>query len=358
MVLFLEIPYIYGVKFKVLIILSGIALFAGCGKFNLSPEVVINFQDPKEVTETGFQLNWSVNPNDYQSLTFILAEDPSFMNIVSTKTFPENSSKSITIEGLRGAATYYYRISLVRAPGDIFISGTESIELPFQQEFISFPTPDSATLKGSVYYRGALDGRRPAILMMHEFGIFVNGWINSDVLKLLVAEGYICMIYSNRGHGSSSSIDNIGDLLDNPDLLGNDLRGAMSYIQQNERVMADSIGLMGGSMGASMSITGNGDEAVITSVALSPANINIGSMYPGVPLSSIFYIVGDQDIVDTGDGVIDFPAQAAQLFELTRDPKRMLIIKNSIAHGTDLLETTGLNEEILDWFTKQMPVSP
>jgi dienelactone hydrolase len=336
----------------------GLIAFSACGKFNTTPEVSINFQDPSNVTETRFQVSWSINTTDYQSLTFILAADPNFEEVIRSQTFDDIGTNSIILEDLRGAATYYYRISLLRSPGNIFISNTVSIEMPFRTESISFDTPDMANLKGFIYYRGEMEGRRPAVLLMHEFGIFVNGWINSDMLKELVAEGYVCLIYSNRGHGNSSGLDDITDLLDNPELLINDLKGAISFMQENDRVMADSIGLMGASMGASMAVAGNGSEVVRSSVSLSPANLHIHSMHPGVPLKSVFYLVGDQDIVDSGDGVIDFPAEAASLFELTEDPKKLMVLKNNPAHGTELLEATGVKEAILDWFKKELPVLP
>ena len=333
-----------------------IILLNGCDKFNLTPEITINFQDPTNITESGFQISWSINSADYQSLTFILAEDPGFERVISSEEFRDRSVRSTAFESLRGADTYYYRISLLKAPGSIYISQTKSIELPFVQEFVTIPTPDSASLKGSLYYRGALNEKRPAVILMHEFGIFVNGWINSDMLKALVAEGYICMIFSNRGHGQSSYIENIQDLIDDPRYLANDLRGALAFISQNERVMADSICLMGASMGATASVRGNGDPAVRISVALSPANMDIGYMFPEVPLQSILYIVGDQDIVNTGNEVIDFPAHATYLYEITHNPRKLLVIENSKAHGTELLESTGVKDANLQWITTRMPV--
>jgi len=345
-------------KLEAFTVITLTVLISGCSKFNLSPEVIINFQDPANVTETSFQVSWSINTTDYQSITFFLAEDPGFEKVISEQTFKDISTNSIVFNDLRGAVTYYYRISLVRAPGNFFISKTKSIEMPFVQEVVAFDTPDMAQLKGIVYYRAMMDGRRPAVLMMHEFGIFVNGWINSDILKMLVAEGYVCLIFYNRGHGNSSGLDNILDLMNKPELLTNDLKGALSFIQMNESVMADSIGLMGGSMGASMAVAGNGNEKVRTSVALSPASRLTDSMYPGVPRKSIFYLVGDQDIVDTGDGVLDFPAMASELFKRTEDPKKMLLIEKTNAHGTELLESTGVNEAILQWFKEHLPVEP
>ncbi|MCK4747920.1 MAG: alpha/beta hydrolase, partial [Bacteroidales bacterium] len=186
--------------------------------------------------------------------------------------------------------------------------------------------------------------------------IFVNGWSNSDMLKALVAEGYICLVYSNRGHGQSSYIEDRQELINDPKYLANDLRGAMTYLTGHELVMADSIGLMGGSMGASMAVAGNGYERVLTSVALSPANLHINYMFPGIPPRSVFYLVGENDIVNTGEEVINFPVESNALYKLTNDPRKIMILEGSIAHGTELLEQIGVKDEILLWFQTQLPV--
>lgn len=330
----------------------------GCGTFNLTPDIIINFQDPTEISETSFQISWSINTTEYQSLTFVLAEDPGFEKIVISRTFKGNSTKGTTIESLKGAGSYYYRISLLKEPGSIFVSKTKFIELPYQQDFISFFTSDSALIKGAIFYQGELSGKRPAVVFMHEFGVFVNGWNNSKIIKTLVAEGYICMSYWNRGHGQSSGIDDVQSLIGDPVYLSNDLRGAMEFIRMNPLVMADSIALVGASMGASMAVSGSGNEMVRTSVALSPANMHISYMYPGIPLRSILYIVGDQDIANAGERVIDFPALAKELYEITLAPRKLLVIEKTGDHGTQLLESTGVNETILQWITEQMPIAP
>ncbi len=344
-------------KLHSIIALIFVLLIGGCSNFNLTPEITINFQDPTNITETSFQIRWSINTTDYQSLTFVLAEDPGFEKIVISRTFKGSSTNGTTIESLTGAKSYYYRISLLKTPGSIFVSKTKSIDLPYQQELVSFFTSDSASIKGTMYYRGTLSGKRPAVVFMHEFGVFVNGWINSKIVRELVADGYICMIYWNRGHGQSSGIDDLQALISDPVYLSNDLRGAMEFIRMNPLVMPDSIALIGASMGASMAVSGNGNEVVRTSVALSPANVNVNYMYPDIPLKSILYIVGKQDIVDTGEGVIDFPAQTMELYEMTLAPRKLLVIEKTGAHGTELLESTGVNETILQWITEQMPIS-
>jgi dienelactone hydrolase len=334
-----------------------ILLLGGCGKFNLTPEININFQDATDVSETGFTLGWSVSTSDYTALTVILSTDPSFNNIIETREFQDKLVKATTFTDLNGATTYYFRISLERGPGSLYISDTKSIELPFQQDKISFATPDSLTLVGNISYLSSLEFKRPGIIMMHEFGVFVNGWANSEMLKALVADGYVCLFFFNRGHGQSGSIDNIQVLTEDPTYLINDLLGAMTFMSAHEKVTSDSLGLMGGSMGGSMSVAGNGADQVHTSVALSPSTMHTSAMHPGIQLKSIFYLVGENDVVNTGNGTIDFPAEANALYNLTENPKKIKILENTSAHGTALLESEGVLDEIRLWFQVHLPVN-
>jgi pimeloyl-ACP methyl ester carboxylesterase len=336
-------------------LLAGI-LLSGCGKFNLTPEVSIFFQNPTNVSETGFNISWSVNPSDYASLTFTLSSDPSFNNIIRDLTFHDNSTNSARIDSLRGATTYYFRISLVREPGSIFISPTESIEMPFHNELVSFQTPDSALLKGYVSYLGSVEGARPAVILMHELKVFLNGWINSEILKSLVADGYICLTYYNRGHGSSSYFEDLSELMSDPVFLANDLRGAIGFLSTAPFADAGSLALVGASMGATMAIRGSGSDSVRTTVALSPADDQIDYLYPGIPLRSILYFAGERDRTDMGSGAVNFPVEARALYDRTLDPRKLIIVGNSDAHGTGLLKSPGVQDEILGWIRLHLPV--
>ena len=48
-------------------------------------------------------------------------------------------------------------------------------------------------------------------------------------------------------------------------------------------------------------------------------------------------------------GGIDFPGEAAKLYELATEPKKLKVIAGNPAHGTNLLTENGLNEEIINW---------
>jgi len=331
-------------------------LTTGCDFFNITPEVSINFQDPTDVTESGFQVIWSINPSDYKSLVFDLALDPSFQYITASRHIYDSSINSVKFDSLRGATTYYYHITLVREPGNLLVSPTKSVETGYVQDQISFMTPDSAVLKGEVTYLGSMAGDRPGVIMMHEFGVALNGWLISDILKSLVADGYIALTFTNRGHGRSSPMGDANELLTDPRFLSNDLKGAINFLKERENVQPDSLALLGSSMGASMAVAGNGFEEVITSIALSAYNNHIYSIFPEMQLKSVLYIAGADDKTETPSGVVDYPGDARALYAMTANPRKLLIIPSSSLHGTGLLESPQVNDEIINWIRLRLPI--
>ncbi|MFO7934295.1 MAG: alpha/beta hydrolase [Bacteroidales bacterium] len=340
----------------VFVVLLWIFSLSGCDRYDLVPEVSIGFQNPTEVSETGFRVRWSVNPSGYTSLTFILASDPSFHSVLITRSFRDRSVNSTRVDSLRGATTYYYRISVEKEPGRFFHSKPQTITMPYRSTEVHFYTPDSIRLKGTVNYLASVIEKRPGVIMMHELAVFNNKWSDSEILRSLVAGEYLCLIYSNRGHGLSDYFNDLTRLIRDPAFLANDLRGAMNFITEHESVKADSIALLGASMGGTMAVTGNGYEQVQTSVALSAANRDIDHMFPGKPLQSIFYIAGEEDIGTGESGTENIPDDARDLYKMTEDPRKLLIVSNSAAHGMELLELPDIHEEIFQWILQHLPL--
>jgi dienelactone hydrolase len=190
---------------------------------------------------------------------------------------------------------------------------------------------------------------------MHEFGVWVNPWVGSDILKQLVSEGYVCLTFFFRGHGTSTPVDNLMDLINDKSLLANDLKAAIGYLNGHELVSAGELGLMGGSMGATMALAGNGFEEVKTSVALSPGSDGVLVIFPGMTLSSVYYLVGELDIHE--DPAVNFPAEASSLFDLTEEPKKLDLIAGTSDHGSNLLSRDSLNTSVKNWILESLPLN-
>ena len=135
--------------------------------------------------------------------------------------------------------------------------------------------------------------------------------------------------------------------------LPKDLQAAIDFMNAHELVASGKLGLVGGSMGGSLALAGNGYEEVQTSVALSPAQDGVFLIFPEMTLTSAYYLVGELDIHE--DPAVDFPAETQALYDLTDDPRKMDIIPGTAEHGSELLSRDSLNATIRDWILEKVP---
>jgi len=69
---------------------------------------------PTNLTETEFQLNWSLStPSGFQSIAVDLSEDQDMNQVSKHLETGEISKERMQVTGLKGATRYYYRISLL-----------------------------------------------------------------------------------------------------------------------------------------------------------------------------------------------------------------------------------------------------
>jgi len=317
---------------------------------------VIHALSPTNISETGFQLNWSVTTQlGYSSIAIELSEDEEMDRVIKYVELNDITLIDYQLGNLKGASRYFYRLSLLNNGISVFKSGVMVAETSFHMESFKLLTEDNYELSSKLAYLESVSGSRPGIILMHEFGVWVNPWVGSDILKQLVSEGYVCLTFFFRGHGTSTPVDNLMDLINDKSLLANDLKAAIGYLNGHELVSAGELGLMGGSMGATMALAGNGFEEVKTSVALSPGSDGVLVIFPGMTLSSVYYLVGELDIHE--DPAVNFPAEASSLFDLTEEPKKLDLIAGTSDHGSNLLSRDSLNTSVKNWILESLPLN-
>jgi len=316
----------------------------------------LKVESPSNITETGFQVNWTFNTTyGFNSIAVSISEDENMDQISKYLETQNTFAQSLQVEGLEGAKTYYYTISLLDNGIIVFTSEINLVETSYKVESIQLITEDEFTLSGKLAYLESLEGSRPGIIMMHEFGVWVNPWLGSDLLKQLVAEGYVCLTFFFRGHGTSDPVDDLWDLLNNRELLGKDLQAAVGFMNEHDKVSSGKLGLVGGSIGATMALAGNGYEEVVSSVALSPASDGVFLIFPNMTLSSVYYLAGELDVKE--DPPADFPTDAQNLYDMTEDPRKLDIIPGTADHGSNLLSRDSLTTSVLDWILERNPLN-
>lgn len=308
-----------------------------------SPAFTSNVSD---VSETGFTVSWSA-PAALASVTIEVSEEEGMNPLVYTFTEDQPDVKSHAIEGLHGAKVYYFRLTANFQDGSSFTGVSQAQETSNTSENVMIETPDGMQLAGKLSYLSYLDEQRPAVIFMHELGVWVNNWKGADVVKKFVAEGYVCLVFDFRGHGNSTSIPNLGVLIEDWSLVATDLTAAMAFLKSNPRVDSTNLALAGGSLGAIMSLAGNGFEEVKSTVALSPAKMGVYTLFPDLVPANVCYIVGEHDIHQDPD--VNFPEEAQYLYDLSDEPRNLTIVPGTGAHGTELLESTGVEDLIFQW---------
>ena len=310
---------------------------------------------PTNISETGFQLNWSLSTQlGYTSIGIELSDDEEMDRVIKYEDINNINRINHELSGLRGATQYFYRLSLLNDGIAVFHSEIMEVETSYKMDNFDLVTEDNFTLTSKLAYLESVSGKRPGIILMHELGVWVNPWVGSDILKELVAEGYICLTFFFRGHGTSTPVDDLMDLINDKSLLGKDLAAAIEYLNGHELVTTGELGLMGGSMGAIMALAGNGYEEVLTSVALSPIMDGVFVIFPNMTLSSVYYLVGELDIRD--DLGVDIPAETNTLYSITEEPKKLDIISGTSDHGSNLLSRDSLNTSIRVWMQEMLPL--
>ena len=339
---------------RILISIFLVLSIHSCEKENPDP-VSLSVQLPSEVSESGFQLNWTVSNDNFQSIVIDLSLDKKLDVIEESVTISDATQKNYIFTGKNGATKYYYRISLIGEGETLAASDLYAVETSFISQHITLVTSDNMNLMGSLAYLESASGARPGIIMMHELGVWVNPWIDSDLLKRLVSDGYVCMSFFFRGHGTSSPIEGgLMSLVDDKSLIAKDLDAAIAFMNDNELVTENSLGLIGASLGGIMALAGNGYEEVKTSVSLSAPADGVYEIFPNMTLSSVFFLVGELDIRPEMNA--DFPRDAQVLYNSSEMPKKLTIVDGTSDHGTTLLSREELNISIQEWFMETIPL--
>lgn len=316
---------------------------------------VLRILESTAISESGFQINWSItNAVGFNTITVMVTEDEEMTKIVRVIELDDISAQNTSLDGLKGATPYYYKVSLENQGSTVLESEIKRVETGYRTDSFDLLTEDSYSLTAKLAYLESLSGTRPGIIMMHEFGVWVNPWIGSDLMKKLVADGYVCLTFFFRGHGTSTPVDNLMDLVNDRSWLEKDLQAAIDFMKEFDLV-SDKLGLIGGSMGAIAALAGNGYEEVLTSVALSPTRDGVFLIFPNMTLSSVYYLAGEQDISGQEGG--DFPAEATALYTMTEEPRKLNIIPGTGDHGSNLLSRDSLNTSVQEWFLEMLPIN-
>ena len=346
-----------------------LSLFLFTGYQEPSEELIITSTSLVNLSETSVTLNWSTNHDAYTAAEISVFPESGTSASPILITVNNSSEKSVEIDGLKGIAEYQYRLSLV-LDGTVITSNEGNFKTPYTVEPLIAVTRDSIQLAGKISYLAGREEKVPGIIMMHGWKENTNRWEGSETLERLLQEGYACMTFFFRGHGTSGVFDL--DKYFTPDgkdfapeamiYCLSDMEAVLHSIMQHPVVDSTRIGLAGSSAGAGVAYYATMFPEMHTSVGLSTTLITEYDDYKEVfpelaPFErrSMYFIAASEDIIENERGVHDFENMAKQAFAETQPPKGLWIIQDSHSHGFSLLDEPGVKDSLVVWFMDQMP---
>jgi hypothetical protein len=327
------------------------AVFTGCPP-SPDPDPEISLLDPTEVTENGFTVHWTVLHATPVEVHLELCCTPDFNEIFKEAAIDDPAKTHYRFEGLHGATRYYCRIRITTSDGDT-PSKTSMFKTGYQSENADVITQDGLHIAGNLYYLSSNPPESPAMILMGHAQIN-NFWKGEDLFMDLVAEGYICYIFSWRGHGQSEywpippnpSCEYLEEFASTYAFM--DMEACYTYLKAHEKVDSTRIGLMGGSLGAIESLNGNNWTGVKVSVALTAVRTGLREMDL---LQNVLLTGGKGDYISTCDYWI--ADECTAIYNAAVEPKKLILLEGD-KHGIDILAVKGIKKEILDWINARM----
>lgn len=319
---------------------------------NISP-TSIYITSISEVIESGFTVNWTSNIANLNEVIIEVAFYKDFNVLLKKIQVLELGNSSQIVDGLEGATTYYIRLNAKTQDGKEYYSDIKQMQTSYKIIPVEFITIDGFRISGSLRFLESISGERPGIIFMHELTRSSNSWNNAKVVTQFISQNYACLLFDFRGHGKSDDYPLPVDVSQvEPYIIeaSNDLIAALEFMESSDIVLSDKMALVGGSLGGIMAIAGSGFEKVKASVALSASQLGIYSIFPDLVMKSIFFVAGEMDVSDYND----FSEQAAIMYQFAEEPKKLKIISGNSNHGTRLLQSYDLNNEIVDWINLRL----
>ena len=245
-------------------------------------------------------------------------------------------------------------------------------------EEVTFPSADGITLAGWF-----VPGESPTtIVLMHGFGENRNQMLpHADFLH---EAGYSTLLFDLRSRGESE-----GDAVTFGYHERGDLRGALRYLEQRPDADAESVGVLGMSMGGAAAIMAAADlpqvKAVVSESAFQTVNSAVDSSFeyfinlPAFPFSPVTVFIMEQRlgikagdirpvedvgrispravfIIHGADDVTVVPEDGVALHAAAGEPKEPLWLIEGAGHAAGI-ETAPLEYEarVLDFFERHLP---
>ena len=207
---------------------------------------------------------------------------------------------------------------------------------------VTFPSLDGTSLAGEFFEASSRPA--PAVVLVHMLTRNKADW--GSLPDRIQDAGITALTIDLRGHGGSS-----GSAQALPDMV-QDVRAAVQWLAARQGVRSGSIGLVGASLGASLSLLAAVQLPPVRALALLSPSLDYRGLRTDVSLirrlggRSMWLVASAED-----------PLALRTLRDFAAEPSgpREQMISNSVAHGTALLERDAdVGRALVDWLRRSL----
>ncbi len=207
---------------------------------------------------------------------------------------------------------------------------------------VSFPSLDGTNLAGEVFEASSRPA--PAVVLVHMLTRSKADW--GSLPDRIQAAGITVLAFDLRGHGGSS-----GSPQALPDMV-QDVRAAVQWLAARQGVRPGSIGLVGASLGASLSLLATVELPPVRAIALLSPSLD----YRGLRTdANLVKRIGGRAMWFAASAEDPLALRTLRDFAAETSGPREQMISNAVAHGTALLERDAdVGRALVDWLRRSL----
>lgn len=207
---------------------------------------------------------------------------------------------------------------------------------------VTFPSLDGTTLAGEYFeapFRPA-----PAVVLVHMLTRHKGDW--GSLPDRLQEAGITALTVDLRGHGGSGG---------SPQVLGEmvqDVRAAVRWLSSRQGVRPESIGLVGASLGASLSLLATVELPAVRAVGLLSPSLDYRGLRTDLGLVRR---IGGRSMWFAASAEDPLALRTLRDFAAESSGPREQVISSAAAHGTALLDRDAeVARSLVDWLRRSL----
>ena len=207
---------------------------------------------------------------------------------------------------------------------------------------VTFPSLDGTSLAGE--YFEASSRPAPAVVLVHMLTRSKGEW--GSLPERIQDAGISALTIDLRGHGESSgSPQALADMVQ-------DVRAAVQWLAARQGVRAGSVGLIGASLGASLSLLATVELPAVRAIALLSPSLDYRGLRTDLNLVKR---VGGRSMWLAASAEDPLALRTLRDFAAENSGPREQMISSTAAHGTALLERDAdLARALVDWLRRSL----